>query len=192
MEATVAAILDHLLAQPPRLGAGRLLSIDGPAGSGKTTLAAAVDEAARAVVGSVRLLHMDDVYEGWRGLGSAPQRLRNDVLEPLSFGRPGFYRRWDWVADDWAELHAVRPVDLLIVEGVGSGSPLLRDHCSTLVFVSAPADLRLSRGLARDGAAARENWKAWMADEDRHFADNGTEWAADLHVDALGRLVDSP
>ena len=192
MEATVTAILDHLLAQPPRLGPGRLLSIDGPAGSGKTTLAAEVEEAARAVVGSVRLLHMDDVYEGWCGLGSAPQRLRNDVLEPLSFGRPGFYRRWDWVADDWAELHAVQPVDLLIVEGVGSGSPLLRDHCSTLVFVTAPGELRLSRGLARDGEAARDNWTAWMVDEERHFAANGTESAADLLVDARGGLLESP
>lgn len=192
MEATVTAILDHLLAQPPRLGPGRLLCIDGPAGSGKTTLAAAVEEPARAALGSVRMLHMDDVYEGWRGLGSAPQRLRNDVLEPLSFGRPGFYRRWDWEADDWAELHAVRPVDLLIVEGVGSGSPELRDHCSTLVFVTAPLDVRLSRGLARDGEAARDNWTAWMADEQRHFAANGTECCADLYVDALGGLLGSP
>ena len=192
MEATVAAILDHLLAQPPRLGPGRLLSIDGPAGSGKTTLAAAVEHAAGAALDNVRVLHMDDVYEGWHGLGSAPHRLRNDVLEPLSFGRPGFYRRWDWNADDWAELHAVQPVELLIVEGVGSGSPELRHHCSTLVFVTAPADLRLSRGLARDGERARDNWTAWMADEQRHFAASGTEWEADLHVDELGRLLGSP
>jgi hypothetical protein len=191
VEPTVTAILDHLLAQPPRLGSGRLLAIDGPAGAGKTTLAAAVLEAAGRAVDSVRVLHMDDVYEGWGGLGSAPQRLRNDVLEPMSFGRPGFYRRWDWTADDWAELHAVQPSDLLILEGVGSGSPELRDHRSTLVFVTAPDTLRLARGLARDGESARENWTAWMADEHRHFAANGTECEADLRVDELGRLLGS-
>jgi len=189
VEATVTAILDHVLAQPARLGPGWLLSIDGPAGGGKTTLAAAVHEAARAVLQRVRVLHMDDVYEGWGGLGSAPQRLRNDVLEPLSFGRPGFYRRWDWAVDDWAELHAVQPSDLLILEGVGSGSPELRDHRSTLVFVTAPDELRLARGLARDGEAARDNWTAWMADETRHFKACGTECEADFRVNELGRLL---
>lgn len=188
MDPTVTAILDHVLAQPARLGRGRLLAIDGPAGSGKTTLAAAVEEAAPL---SVRVLHMDDVYEGWGGLGSAPQRLRHDVLEPLAFGRPGFYRRWDWEAGDWAELHAVQPVELLILEGVGSGAPELAEHRSTLVFVRAPDELRLSRGLARDGEAARDNWTTWMADEQRHFESSGTECDADLHVDELGRLVPS-
>ena len=46
-EATVAAVLDHALAQPARLGAGRLVCVDGPAGSGKSTLARAVAEAGR-------------------------------------------------------------------------------------------------------------------------------------------------
>ena len=45
---TVAAVLDHALAQPPRLGDGRLVCVDGPAGSGKSTLARAVAEAGQA------------------------------------------------------------------------------------------------------------------------------------------------
>jgi uridine kinase len=192
VDPTVTAILDHVLAQPARLGPGRLLAIDGPAGSGKTTLAAAVEEAAHAARLAVRVLHMDDFYEGWGGLGSAPQRLRIDVLEPLSSGHPGFYRRWDWTAEGWAELHAVQPVDLLILEGVGSGARELAEHRSTLVFVTAPDDLRLARGLTRDGEAARGNWSAWMAGEQRHFEVNGTESDADLHVDELGGLVPSP
>ncbi len=90
-DATVAAVLAHAAAQPPLLGEGRLVCIDGPAGSGKTTLAAAVAEATGA-----RVLHMDDHYEGWQGLGDAPARIRDEILAPLATGLPGFYRRYDW------------------------------------------------------------------------------------------------
>ena len=182
--ATVAAVLAHAGAQQPRLGAGRLVCIDGPAGSGKTTLAAAVAEATGA-----RVLQMDDHYEGWQGLGDAPARIRDEILAPLAAGVPGFYRRFDWERNEFAELHAVEPSELLVLEGVGSGSLELAEYRATLVWVSAEADLRLSRGLERDGEAARANWLRWMDDEQAHFTAQGTEAAADLRVDASGRLL---
>ena len=51
----------RVLAAPPTLGPGRLVCIDGPAGSGKTTLARAVEQ---AVQGS-RLVQCDDLLHGW-------------------------------------------------------------------------------------------------------------------------------
>ena len=41
-----------------------LLAIDGPAGAGKTTLAAKL-EAEYSVHSTVRVIHMDDLYDGW-------------------------------------------------------------------------------------------------------------------------------
>ena len=41
-----------------------LLAIDGPAGAGKTTLAAKL-EAEYSVHSTVRTIHMDDLYNGW-------------------------------------------------------------------------------------------------------------------------------
>ncbi len=64
---TVAAVLDHALAQPARLGSGRLVCVDGPAGSGKSTLARAVAEAGQQRVPSVHVIHTDDLLDGWRG-----------------------------------------------------------------------------------------------------------------------------
>jgi uridine kinase len=183
-DATVAAVLAHLAAQPPLLGEGRLLCIDGPAGAGKTTLAAAVAEATGA-----RVLHMDDHYEGWQGLGDAPARIRDEILAPLAAGVPGLYRRYDWDRRAFAELHAVEPSDLLVIEGVGSGSRELAAYRATLVWVTADADLRLERGLTRDGEAAREDWLRWMDDEQAHFTEHGTPEAADLRVDASGTLL---
>ncbi len=45
----------------PRCGSTRLVCIDGPAGSGKTTLAEALSE----VLDGAPVVHMDDLYEGW-------------------------------------------------------------------------------------------------------------------------------
>jgi uridine kinase len=183
-EATVAAVLEHARSRRALLGGGRLVCVDGPAGSGKTTLATALAEATGA-----RVLHMDDHYEGWAGLGEAPSRIRDEILVPLAEGRPGFYRRYDWHRGEFAELHAVEPSDLLVLEGVGSGSRELAAYRSTLVWVSAPPDLRLDRGLTRDGEAAREHWLRWMDDERAHFTAHGTREAADVYVDHAGGLV---
>ena len=104
-----------MLAAPPTLGPGRLVCVDGPAGSGKTTLAGAL---VRAVPGS-QLVQCDDLLHGWQGLPGLADSVAA-LLEPLARGEVGAWRRWDWHADDWAETHQVSPGGLLVLEGVGS------------------------------------------------------------------------
>ena len=185
-------VLRHALAAPARLAGGRLVCIDGPAGSGKTTLAAVVAGLAAGRVDSVTVLHMDDLYQGWDGLGDVAARIRDGLLGPLASGGPGRYRRWDWVAGAWAEEHLVGPCALLVLEGVGSGSRELRRYLSTLVWVEAPQAERLSRGLARDGEAMRGHWQRWLASEAAHFARHGTREAADLVVDGSSPAPTEP
>ena len=178
------AVLDLAAGRAATLGGGRLICIDGPAGSGKTTLATAVAEPSGALV-----LHMDDHYEGWAGLGDAPARIRDQILQPLARGEEGHYHRYDWDADGWAEQHTVPPSALLVVEGVGSGSCELAAHCTVLVWVEADRDVRLARGLARDGEAMRDHWLRWMDDEAAHFDRHRTRERADLVLDGVGRLA---
>jgi uridine kinase len=159
--------------------------VDGPAGSGKTSLARAVADVA-AEGHSVRLVHMDDVYEGWAGLDAAPSRLARDLVRPLLQGRPGRYQRYDWHAERLAEWHTVDPVDLLVLDGVGSGAETYDAAITTLVWVEAPPALRLARGIARDGEQVRPFWTAWMADEDALFARERTRQRADVLVDESG------
>jgi len=168
----------------PTLGSGRLVCIDGPAGSGKTTLAAAVVAAARRRLPTVTLLHMDDLYEGWDGLESVAPMVRESIVEPMLHGRSGRYRRWDWLAGGRAEEHIVDPVSLLVIEGVGSGALASADAITTLVWMDAPPDVRLERGIERDGEALRAHWQRWMEAEARHFEQNGTRDRADLVVDS--------
>ena len=183
-----AELASRARASKPRLGGVRLVAVDGPAGSGKTTLAAALADEGATV------LHLDDLYEGWAGLeGSLWPRLSAQVLEPLRRGVPGRYQRYDWPTGAFAEWVDVPVPGLLVLEGCGS-APRAVDPLAVLrVWVEAPAALRLERGLARDGADARENWVAWMADEAAHFARERTRERADVRLDAFGGLLsDAP
>lgn len=171
------AAIDLLAARPPTLGAGRLLCVDGPAGSGKTTLAAEVE----GMVPDARVVHMDDLYEGWDGLPTVGAQLEG-LLRPLASGAPGTYRRYDWLAGAYAETVTVGPVPLLVLEGVGSGSSAVADLVTVLVWVEAAHDVRMRRGIDRDGASFAPHWDAWAAQERVVFAAERTRDRADLVV----------
>lgn len=127
---------------------------------------------------------MDDLYDGWTGLDTVDTQL-GTLLDPLAAGRPGRYRRYDWHARAFAETVEVGVPDagLLVVEGVGSGSPSVAHLTTALVWVEAPRDVRLRRGIDRDGEALRAQWHAWQDAEDAHFARCRTRDRADLVVD---------
>lgn len=173
------------LGQPPTLGGTRLVCVDGRAGAGKTTLAEAIRDRA-AEEGTTVLVHVDDLLDGWRGLFDLPRTLEHDVLAPLRAGRAGRYRRYDWLAGRFASEVRVKPVDVLVVEGVGCGASAYSSSITALVWVEAPRELRLARGMARDGEQMRRHWLEWMDDEDILFAQERTWERADFVVDGSG------
>jgi uridine kinase len=174
----VAELAARVRAAPPRCGATRLACVDGPSGSGKTTLAGRLGAALGAPV-----LHLDDVYPGWDGLADAVPLLHAGVIAPLCAGRDAAYRRWDWDRDAPAEVVRVGRPPVLVVEGVSSGARVIAEHAVLLVWVEAPRDVRFRRGIARDGEAYRPHWERWAAQEEVHFAAEGTRERADVVVD---------
>jgi uridine kinase len=181
---TVAELAARVLAAPARLGAVRLVCIDGPAGSGKTTLAGRV---ADALGDAAALVHLEDLYAGWTITG-AVARLRAGVLRPLAEGRGGAYHRYDWATARFTPEPIAVPVrPVLLVEGCGS-SPRSLDEWTTLrVWVEAPAELRVARGLARDGVALEPQWQRWQVTEAAEFAREDTRARADLRLDGAPR-----
>jgi uridine kinase len=169
---TAVEVLALASSRPPTLGAGRLVCVDGPAGSGKTTLA---DQLGAPVV------HVDDLLEGWSGLATLHRQVL-PLLDGLAAGKRGRYQRYDWLAGRRAEVVEVPPAPLLVLEGVGSGSPAWAHLATVLVFVEAGPELRLARGMARDGEQMRGHWLTWMDDEAALLAREDTRARADIVV----------
>ncbi|WP_151524689.1 NUDIX domain-containing protein [Serinicoccus kebangsaanensis] len=181
----VRALLDERRGDAALRGAApagvTVVAVDGPSGSGKTVLARAI---ARDLGGT--LVQMDDLFPGWDGLARASGLLTEQVLEPLSRGEAAAYRRWDWHADDWAPEPVpveVGPGGVLVVEGCGSSVGPAATHAAVRVWVEAEDELRMRRGIARDGEAFRPHWERWAVQEAELFAADGTRGRADLVVD---------
>ena len=105
------------------------------------------------------------------------------LLEPLSRGETGGYRRYDWVQHREADWVEVEPVDLLVLEGVGAGGGASSAPWVTLlVWVEAARDVRTGRALERDGLATETQLRAWWQQEDAWFAAERTRERADLVV----------
>lgn len=179
LESHVGQVLALLAQRPARLNGTQLLCVDGPAGSGKTTLAEAVVTAAE----DAHLIHLDLLLDGWDGLGGVAETLAHDVLEPLRAGLPASFQRYDWHARRFAERVSVPPHALLVVEGVGAGSRATAPFRSASVWVEAPDDVRHDRAMGRDGEVFAPHWKSWAAEEKRHFAAERTRARADLIVE---------
>jgi hypothetical protein len=174
------------LSKPATLGPGRLVCIDGHAGSGKSSLGSAVLDAAVEAGAAARLLHVDDMLEGWTGLAAVAGTIQRDLVGPLAEGHPGSYRHYDWHRGAFTRTHRVDPVDVLVLEGVGSGATAYAGEITTLVWVEAPLGLRMQRGLERDGESLRSHWEMWAAQEDELFARERTRERADVLVDGTG------
>ncbi len=161
----------------------RIVGIDGPAGSGKSTLAAGIAAATGAPVVGI------DDFLGWtdfdpHGVTWWP-RLEAEVLRPFLAGRDAAYRLRDWAGDPegiavGAESVPLPAGPLLVVEGVTVTRLALAERLAVRVWVEAPPELRLARGIARDGEAQRGHWLRWQELEREFFAADGTRARADV------------
>ena len=146
-----------------------VVAVDGRGASGKSTLA---DRLSAAVPRSA-VVHTDDVawhepYFEWAPL------LASGVLGPLRAGQPVDFRPPAWEARGRPSSIAVpRGLELVLVEGVGSGQRDLAPLLDAVVWVQSDFREAERRGIARDIEQGVNGdpeqtvafWHEWMAEE---------------------------
>jgi uridine kinase len=153
----------------------RMVGIDGLGGSGKSTLAARLAEhlGDSAVV-------QTDYFASWDNPLDWYPRLISEALEPLSRGHAARFQCFDWEKRAPGPWLNVSPAPVILLEGVSATRRALARFLAYRIWADAARDVRLARGLQRDGEAMRGQWEAWMRDEDAYVAKEHPERSADL------------
>ena len=177
--------LNRLMAEK----ASVIIAIDGPSGAGKSSLAAYLHKR----FDDCEVFHMDDFFlpldkktqERLRTPGGNVdwERFFSEVLLPLKSGKAFDYRPFHCSTGELGDSVCVRPRRLIIVEGVYSHHPALRDAYDMAVFLSINRREQLDRILARNGEAMRRRFEnEWIPLEDLYFEKMGIKEKADFVV----------
>lgn len=165
--------LAHLIPRQPRQSrAARLITIDGPAGAGKSTYAAQLGAALSHPDDSVTVIAMDDLYDGWDGLldPKLPDHLTEWILQPLLADQPIRHPVFDWTRGHFDEWRTLPTSTTVIVEGVGAGYPSFARHADVRLWLSTPKHIRLLQLQQRSGPPPDSWWPNWQRQEAEYFA----------------------
>lgn len=172
-----------------RAGSERVIvAIDGCGGAGKSTLARGVQNS----IANVSIVRTDDFFRPLNQYSAETfspsraselyfpwERMRDEALVPLRNGKKARYQRHDWTTDAPGEWMIVERNPIVIVEGVYSSRPELRELLDAIIFIDAPRDVRRRRMLAR-GHRDNDWMTPWMAAEDWYLEHIRPQDFADL------------
>jgi uridine kinase len=139
-----------------------LVGIGGHGASGKTTLARLIAEH----FPNTQVVATDSF---WNGSQFELDRLRTDVVDVLLAGETATYDEWDWATKQLRPGRRVTPDGIVIIEGVCALHQMFRNDLAVRIWIDTPYDIRLARGVERDGESSRDTWvRVWMPNEDAY------------------------
>ena len=162
--------LSDLCSQSPR----PIITIDGPAGAGKTTLAHDLF-LALSTHRTVHVLHMDDLYDGWENaLSDSLSEVLTYIAHAHKAAKPFEISTYNWEKSEFNAPTSIVPTEILILEGVGSGQSSIRQEVSARVWMEIDPAQGFDRVLARDGAAVEDQMRRWLTAQSQHFLKEST------------------
>ena len=178
LELAVARVLEQIDKGQPT----PVILIDGRSGAGKTVFAAALQNRLFQLGESApRVVHMDNLYEGWTGLEAGSDYLLRFVLGPVSRNKTANWQEFDWATNQrsgaWREFEGGTP---LIVEGCGALSAAAGELASLRIWLEADSDVRKQRWDDREPEAHASFWAIWAAQEEDFYAREKSPSIADL------------
>jgi uridine kinase len=158
-----------------------IILIDGRAGSGKSTFAESLQQQLfRDGESAPRVIHMDNIFEGWDGLSLGSDYLVRFILDPLARQETASWQDWSWVKNErssWREFSGGTP---LIVEGCGALTERSKAHADLSLWLEASEETRRERWLERERHL--DKFGFWAAQELDFYAREKSQSLADLVV----------
>lgn len=168
-----------------------IASIDGRCGSGKTQLAALIED-----IFPCQVIHMDDFYlpfakrqENWMELAGGNmdfERLQTEILHPLRTGGQAVYRPYNCREDRMGEPAPVKPCKLILVEGSYSQHPLLAEVYDVTIFLTCGSTEQRERLLVREGSYFPAFEKYWIPMEENYLKQCNTEAKSHIVINTSG------
>ena len=158
-----------------------IVLIDGKAGSGKSTFAESLQQQLfRDGESAPRVIHMDNIFEGWDGLALGSDYMVRFILQPLARRETASWQDWSWVKNQrtsWREFSGGTP---LIVEGCGSLTERSKEHADISIWLEASEETRRERWIQRERHL--EKFDFWAAQELDFYAREKSQSLADLVI----------
>lgn len=166
-----------------------IIGIDGCGGAGKTTLATTLQQSDP----TIQIIHMDEFDIPFKARLKLPpdkkpiggdsdwKRLIDEALTPLSANKEAVFQIYSWDEDKMTEWKTINNGGIVLVEGVYAIRIELEPFYQLKIWIETPREVRLKRGLKRDGENARERWLFdWMPMEDLYVTVQKPQERADI------------
>jgi uridine kinase len=177
----LSELVDKVNESSKKCGQTKIIVIDGPAGSGKTTLAKSLS----GLLENCPIIHMDEIYEGWENALS-PKTFKDLVewiINPLLENKFIEYIKYDWNLEQRIEKVVINNSKIIIIEGVGSSSFEISKHASLKLWIEVNKETGINRVLTRDGQQIQEQMKKWQSQESKFFIENNSKENSDIWID---------
>lgn len=164
-----------------------VISIDGPCGSGKTTISKEIEEKLH-----FNILHIDDFYlpfqkrdKNWMNIIAGHMdfdRLIDNVLRPYKERHKVNYISYDCHSDKYMQEI---PIDLdrfLVIEGSYTAHPLLAKYVDLRIYIDIDKDTQIDRLTKRNIDVVDKFLSMWVPYEYRYFAELKIKESSDLVI----------
>jgi len=177
----LSELVDKVNESSKKCGQTKIIVIDGPAGSGKTTLAKSLS----GLLENCPIIHMDEIYDGWENALSpkTSQDFVEWVINPLLESKSIEFVKYDWYLEKRIEKVVINLPKVLIIEGVGSSSFDISKYACLKLWIEVNKETGINRVLTRDGQQIQEQMEEWQTQESKYFLENNSKEKSDIWID---------
>lgn len=175
------------LVNDKKLSGQVVISIDGPCGGGKTTIAKMIEEEL-----GYNILHMDDFYlpfdkrdKNWMNIIAGHMdydRLIENVLKPYKEKKQTNYISYDCHSDKYLQEIPIDLDKFLVIEGSYTSNPILDKYVSAKIFVDIDKVEQVKRLTKRNPSVVDKFLSMWVPFENRYFDELKIKDISDLVI----------